>query len=112
MRKESYIVSTLLDVFRHDPLHQWTTSPLKNQQRQQEGFEFDDSTIFKPEPGSMVVEEAKGNKDAERAIVAVTKKLCMNQSVEFQVNELIKQAVCTRGLSRMFAGWQAYLVKI
>lgn len=46
-----------------------------------------------------------GNKEAERALLGVQKKLSSALSVEYQVNELIQSAVDPRNLSKMFPGW-------
>lgn len=49
------------------------------------------------------------NKEAERALFVVKKKLSPTVSVECQINELIQSAVDARNLSRLFPGWLVIL---
>ncbi|KAJ1551078.1 hypothetical protein HK096_003275, partial [Nowakowskiella sp. JEL0078] len=46
------------------------------------------------------------NKEAERALLGIRKKLENNVSVKCQVNELIQIARDHKNLCRMFPGWQ------
>jgi len=50
----------------------------------------------------------EGNKDAQRALLLVQKKLSQTMSIECQVNELIQSATSSENLSRMFPGWQPW----
>jgi phosphatidylinositol kinase/protein kinase (PI-3 family) len=89
-REESEILFTLLDVFRYDPLHTWTISPLKLKKMQQE------------------VEE-EGNDEAGIALFGIRRKLERKIGVECQVQELINMAIDPVNLSKMYPGWQSWI---
>ena len=53
--------------------------------------------------------ELESNKEAERALMDLEKKLSPELSVECSVNELITTARSDQLLARMFPGWQSWL---
>ncbi|KAJ3031446.1 hypothetical protein HDV00_008352 [Rhizophlyctis rosea] len=119
LRAESDIVSTILDVFRYDPLYNWKKS-LVDEERKRLGNQFAAENGLDDVAGAAVVRggngtqggtqqtqrgKGLGNKEAERALLGVQKKLSNGLSVEYQVNELIQSAVDERNLCEMFPGW-------
>ena len=120
---------TILDVLRWDPLHSWTTSPLRLQRIQdaQEreaaaaaASRGDDSAPGplestgevagrKAEAALKVPTNANEPGDADRALATVAKKLSASLSVEATVNELIRQATDERNLAVLYCGWAAYV---
>ena len=98
LRKEEYIIMTILDVFRFDPLYRWKVNPFSKRQKRQETEE----KHKEGKEGS--AEETTGNKEAVRALLGVQKKLSSNASVECQINELIQIAQDPSNLSRMYSG--------
>lgn len=128
LRAESYILCTILDVFRYDPLYQWSYNPIRTQQLNQgEGNEQQYINNNNGAPDANVSDLAAGggvtvasttrtttclqdgNKEAARAVIAVQRKLQCNLSVECQVNELFQQAMDPLNMAKMFPGWQGWL---
>jgi serine-protein kinase ATM len=102
LREEHEILFTLLDVFRYDPLHSWTVSPLKLMKLQREDDEM--------QVEQQLLRSNKSEDDeAGIALFGIKKKLSTSISVEGQVQELINQATDPRNLCRMFPGWQAWV---
>lgn len=100
LRDEQDILFTLLDVFRHDPLHSWTISPLKRKKVQRdENSESDEQNMV----------DKDGTEEADVALFGVRKKMSSALSVQCQVQELINEAMDPRNLCRMFPGWQAWI---
>ncbi|KAJ3289201.1 hypothetical protein HK104_007669 [Borealophlyctis nickersoniae] len=114
LRAESYIVLTILDVFRYDPLYNWKRSLQDEERRRlanadrhladQIDARRAQQTDGTPEPA----DARTGNKEAERALLDVRKKLSSPLSVEYQVNELIQSAMDPRNLCKLFPGWQPW----
>ena len=129
LRKNQDAIMTILDVLRWDPLHSWTTSPLRLQRIQdaQEreaaaaaASRGDDSAPGphestgeaagrKAEAALKVPTNANEPGDADRALATVAKKLSASLSVEATVNELIRQATDERNLAVLYCGWAAYV---
>ncbi|KAK5085735.1 Serine/threonine-protein kinase tel1 [Lithohypha guttulata] len=117
LRKSQDAIMTILDVLRWDPLHNWSTSPLRLQriQEQQEREEaLVDGASLEGNAGTMEDgPTARGKVDepgeADRALAVVAKKLSATLSVEATVNELIRQATDERNLAVLFGGWAAYV---
>ncbi|XP_065219100.1 serine-protein kinase ATM [Planococcus citri] len=104
MRQNKNIIQTTIEVFLYDPLYQWTVTPEKKASVQK----YSRDNINAP---SAVTET---NVQAPRALAGVVSKLHgLNEgtytTIEGQVNRLIQQARDPINLSRLFAGWQAYL---
>lgn len=124
LRKNSFIIDCILDVLRYDPLYQWyylcgglryrTLSPVRTQQNRRR-IDTEGDSLFEAESSlgtrrvNVPALSGKGNKEASRALISVSKKLSVDMSVENQVNELLNQARDTRNLAVIFPGWQAWL---
>ncbi|KNC99195.1 uncharacterized protein SPPG_05451 [Spizellomyces punctatus DAOM BR117] len=108
LRNDSEILLTILDVFRYDPLYNWKVTPLE--QRRRQGAPEEQVAIDIPGRDGTVIGDDRGqNKEAERALFVVRKKLSSGVSVECQINELIQTAVDPGNLSRMYHGWQPWM---
>lgn len=113
LRKNAVIIECILDVLRHDPLYQWTLSPLRTQQGKRVSEQRGDSIFdLEDETGITIaatVGDDTGNKEASRALLGVRGKLSGEVSVEYMVNELLGEAMERRNLAMIFPGWQAWL---
>ncbi|KAF9240715.1 hypothetical protein BU15DRAFT_87599 [Melanogaster broomeanus] len=105
LRERSDVIMTVLEVFKHDPLHSWTASELKIRKIQdstnepagrisRESSRFD---ALGNDPASAPVNEA-----ADRALNSVARKLDKSLSVEYTVNELIAEATDTVNLATIY----------
>ncbi|KAJ3223764.1 hypothetical protein HK099_000720 [Clydaea vesicula] len=79
---ESFILTTILDVFRYDPLYQWTLSPLRAQKQEHDLFDIEldedlsgNDKLKKTVGKSSIPNSSEGNKEAERALVSLKRKL-------------------------------------
>ncbi len=125
LRQNKDAIMTLLNVFRYDPLHSWSISPLRakrlqeDQEREMAGAGVESSVAVTNSRSSRssavgareeVVHERTGKKDedeggeADRALSVVEKKLAKGLSVTATVNELIQQATDERNLAVLFCG--------
>ncbi|KAF9565841.1 hypothetical protein CPC08DRAFT_815090 [Agrocybe pediades] len=120
LREESDLIMTVLEVFRHDPLHSWTASEVKVQQAQGENA----GTTGQP-PGLMLMTTTMNNLEgatylpfgfnininstaeeaADRALTSVLRKLDKSLSVESTVNELVAEATDHMNLATIYSGW-------
>ncbi len=98
----------------HDPLYQWTLSPLKALHLQR-AETYDD---IPPTPSGTTMELASGangtNKMAERVLLRLQEKLGgiedgVPLSVNGQVNRLIQEATDPTNLCVLFPGWQPWI---
>lgn len=111
-------MSSTNQVLLHDPLYQWTLSPLKALNLQQaEAFDDIPST-----PSHTAMELNRGtadgtnstNKMAERVLLRLHEKLGgiedgVPLSVSGQVNRLIQEATDPVNLCMLFPGWQPWI---
>ena len=107
----------LLQVLLHDPLYQWTLSPLKAINLQYRPEHGEDTH----HPGDIfeTAQTAKGmnsdlNKMAERVLIRLQEKLegiedGVPLSVSGQVNHLIQEATDPNNLCILFPGWQPWI---
>lgn len=126
IRNSSEIISTIIEVLLHDPLHDWMMTPKKVmtlQRPSETNQESVCSSIMNVSTAAELMEETtvvhtatKTNRSslAERALLRVQEKLRGLEfstvlSVKGQVNLLIQQATDPEKLCLMFAGWQPYL---
>lgn len=123
MREGASVIETVLQVFKYDPLYDWTQNPVKVIRAQahatsQEPSSSNDSSAFDATNQRRVLQQPKspegGGKDvaellAERAIGTVMEKLSTSLSVEYTVNDLMMQARDPVNLGAIFSGWQAAL---
>ncbi|KAG6854273.1 hypothetical protein C0991_008967, partial [Blastosporella zonata] len=105
LRDGSEVIMTVLEVFKHDPLHSWTASDTKIQQVQ-EGAAVPMTTTtntvrYGPDIGidmsSGTAEEA-----ADRALSSVSRKLDKSLSVQTVVSQLIREATDSVNLALMY----------
>ncbi|EJD07243.1 uncharacterized protein FOMMEDRAFT_100399 [Fomitiporia mediterranea MF3/22] len=107
LRDGSSVIKTVLEVFKHDPLHSWTMSAMKIRKAQAGPSNNNESD----RPGSGIgIDLNSGVEDesADRALSSVAKKLDKSLSVEYTVNELIAEATDVTNLALMFVGWNPY----
>jgi ataxia telangiectasia mutated family protein len=120
LRRESYSILTILDVFRYDPLYSWSVSPLRIkrlQEAQTAGMlgtepstpskrrdteDVDDMDLL--DPLNRTKRKDDDASEADRALTVVAKKLSKSLSVEATVNELIQQASDERNLAVLYCG--------
>ncbi|XP_069939528.1 serine-protein kinase ATM isoform X3 [Cherax quadricarinatus] len=103
LRSSGEVLVTLVEVLRHDPLHQWTLSPQQVAHLQATGDD-EDQALNCVTSVSM----------ADRVVLRVQQKLAgvedgYSRTVAEQVNGLIQQATDHSNLSKLFPGWQPYL---
>ncbi|KAJ7623215.1 hypothetical protein FB45DRAFT_924928 [Roridomyces roridus] len=107
LRDRSEVIMTVLEVFKHDPLHSWTASEIKLQrvQTDTEGV----AAGFKTGVGGIGIDMASGTADeaADRALSGVARKLDKTLSVEYTVNELLAEATDPMRLATIWHGWGA-----
>lgn len=104
----------------HDPLYQWTLSPLKALNLQRRPDHGDDASTGNAGDIFETAYTTKGglnsdlNKMAERVLLRLQEKLegiedGVPLSVTGQVNHLIQEATDTENLCVLFPGWQAWI---
>lgn len=112
LREGSDIILTVLEVFKHDPLHSWTMSDQKMRKIQgndtvnhAENMSAPQST-FDPRPLGINISMTSGSVDeaADRALTSVARKLEKTLSVEYTINELIAEATDSSNLANMYWG--------
>ncbi|KAG1739997.1 hypothetical protein EDB19DRAFT_1709685 [Suillus lakei] len=108
LRDRSDVILTVLEVFKHDPLHSWTASELKIKKVQDNTAEptarvARDVSRF----GVIALDLQSGSADeaADRALAGVARKLDKALSVEYTVNELIAEATDIVNLATIYQGW-------
>ncbi|KAJ7504364.1 hypothetical protein B0H11DRAFT_513652 [Mycena galericulata] len=107
LREGSEVIMTVLEVFKHDPLHSWTASEIKLQRVQKE---VDGPAAgIKTGLGGIGIDMASGTADeaADRALTGVARKLDKALSVEYTVNELLAEATDPMRLATIWYGWGA-----
>ncbi|KAM6497154.1 hypothetical protein JOM56_007627, partial [Amanita muscaria] len=109
LRENSEVIMTILEVFKHDPLHSWTASEIKLMQVQPETSLQNASTFGLPDQNRFVgigIDLSSGSAEeaADRALSSVSRKLDSSLSVQCMVNELIAEATDIANLSAMFGG--------
>jgi len=101
---------TVLEVFKHDPLHSWTASELKIKRAQ--GNTVSTTTTYDSTRGlgGIGIDMSSGTADeaADRALSSVARKLEKTLSVDYTVNELIAEATDQINLATIFAGWSPF----
>lgn len=108
LRKEVDTIMSVLDVLRHDPLHQWSISPVRLAKLQEEQNAVPE--VPKAEEGAMAPQPPVKPRDknepseADRALTVVNKKLSKTLSVTATVNDLINQASDERNLAVLYSG--------
>jgi len=111
LRDRSDVIMTVLEVFKHDPLHSWTASELKIKRAQgNNGSTITTHDTFRGF-GGLSIDMSSGTADeaADRALSSVARKLDKTLSVEYTVNELIAEATDPTNLATIFYGWSPHL---
>ncbi|KAJ4469561.1 hypothetical protein J3R30DRAFT_3551103 [Lentinula aciculospora] len=119
LRDGSDVIMTVLQVFRYDPLYNWTMSDYKMKKQ----VEVEDSAttttmIMKNPENERILTERLGiginldstraQEDADRALMGVSGKLSRNLSVAAAVRTLVAEATDTYNLGTIFYGWGPY----
>ncbi|OQS07464.1 phosphatidylinositol kinase (PIK-5) [Thraustotheca clavata] len=109
LRKKGTALTTILEVFIHDPLYNWTLSPIKALRMQQENQ-------LPMTKSSDVMPEENLADAASRALLRVKQKLQGYEdpagdamSVQGQVQRLIHVARDPHNLCKLFPGWGPWL---
>ncbi|KAI0704256.1 hypothetical protein BC835DRAFT_810570 [Cytidiella melzeri] len=115
LQNRSDVILTVLEVFKHDPLHSWTASAMKlkgvqsTPRDREESKQTDGADEALNHIVGFNVSTATGvDEAADRALNAVTRKLDKNLSVEFTVNELVAEATDVVNLANMYIGWSPH----
>ncbi|KAF5387310.1 hypothetical protein D9757_005776 [Collybiopsis confluens] len=113
LRDGSDVIMTVLQVFRYDPLYNWTMSDYKMKKQ----VEVDDSSmattilsknadaerIFSERYGIGInMDSTRAQEDADRALMGVSTKLSGNLSVAAAVRSLVAEATNTYNLGTIF----------
>lgn len=126
LRAESGVILSVLEVFKHDPLHQWATTAEKIR-KVQDAAGFGGSTaatgpVEVTRTGTVISTATNGGsgkdklheqrdllaefnkQEADRALTSVRRKLDQALSVEYVVNDLITSATDPMNLGQIFSG--------
>ncbi|KAL1747593.1 hypothetical protein HDZ31DRAFT_31492 [Schizophyllum fasciatum] len=95
LRGGSEIIMTVLEVFKHDPLHSWCRKEQERRKAEGDAFFLEDG---------LDIEGGASMELANRALSSVARKLDGALSVEFTVNELIAEATDMHRLATIFKG--------
>ncbi|KAG5722176.1 Serine/threonine-protein kinase TEL1, partial [Termitomyces sp. T112] len=115
LRDGSEVIMTVLEVFKHDPLHSWTASETRIQ-RVQEGATTSTTTTTTTTTTAVRygvdigIDMSSGSAEeaADRALSSVSRKLDKSLSVQTVVSQLVREATDPVNLALMFEGWSAY----
>ena len=118
LRENTSQLLTILEVVIHDPLYQWSLSPLQVRQKQQKAAYSKGLDTFLTTKGSDAIEEKAnfGRDAAERTLTRIKSKLQGYEDpagealgVEGHIELLINEAISPQNLSRMYCGWAPWL---
>jgi ataxia telangiectasia mutated family protein len=125
LRDDSEVIMTVLEVFKHDPLHSWSVLSFflfinKNNNRISLTFRTANELKIKRVPGTPLESTANdavrlgiigidmtsggAEEAADRALTSVARKLNKALSVEYTVNELIAEATDLTNLATLWYG--------
>ncbi|KAG2343944.1 hypothetical protein BDR05DRAFT_883039 [Suillus weaverae] len=106
LRDRSDVILTVLEVFKHDPLHSWTASELKIKKVQDSTADPTRVARDVSRFGAIAIDLQSGSADeaADRALAGVARKLDKALSVEYTVNELIAEATDIVNLATIYQG--------
>ncbi|KAG1770724.1 hypothetical protein EDD22DRAFT_769941 [Suillus occidentalis] len=106
LRDRSDVILTVLEVFKHDPLHSWTASELKIKKVQDNTADPTRVARDVSRFGAIGLDLQSGSADeaADRALAGVARKLDKALSVEYTVNELIAEATDIVNLATIYHG--------
>ncbi|KAF9266973.1 hypothetical protein L218DRAFT_1074808 [Marasmius fiardii PR-910] len=108
LREGSEVIMTVLEVFRHDPLHSWTMNDMKIQKIQHQSN--NQTAVATANIPGLSINMASGNaeEDADRALSSVARKLDKTLSVATVVRGLVAEAKDPANLSSLYHGWGPY----
>lgn len=117
LREGASVIETVLQVFKYDPLFDWTQNPVKVIRAQARSSQETASATLDNNQRRLSHHLQQGGGEArdmaqllaERAIGTVMDKLSTSLSVEYMVNDLMMQAMDAANLGSIFHGWQAAL---
>ncbi|WVQ81490.1 hypothetical protein IAT38_003614 [Cryptococcus sp. DSM 104549] len=95
LQQSSDILMTVLEVFKHDPLHSWASQ--EKMEKAQKGAKA------APQAGQEI-----GREKAEKIVGKIKSKLGKDVHVEYRVNQLIQEAMDPENLARIYRGWQPW----
>ncbi|KAF9006181.1 kinase-like domain-containing protein [Cyathus striatus] len=105
LREGSEVIMTVLEVFKHDPLHSWVASDVKVKQAQNDVVMTNLDTYLAPLGIGIDMSSGSAEEAADRALNSVSRKLDKSLSVETVVNELIAEATDLQNLATIYHGW-------
>ncbi|KAF5383511.1 hypothetical protein D9615_003617 [Tricholomella constricta] len=105
LRDGSEVIMTVLEVFKHDPLHSWTASETKIQRVQQGVSASTTNTARFGIDIGIDMSSGSAEEAADRALSSVARKLDKSLSVQTVVNQLVTEATDIRNLAQIFYGW-------
>ncbi|KAF9454347.1 hypothetical protein P691DRAFT_788809 [Macrolepiota fuliginosa MF-IS2] len=112
LRDGSDVIMTVLEVFKHDPLHSWTLSEtkVKNAQGHDQQQPMPSNNDLPRQALGIGIDMSSGTAEeaADRALSSVARKLDKSLSVEYTVNQLIAEATDPFNLATIFSGWQPH----
>ncbi|KAG6810767.1 hypothetical protein H0H92_010424 [Tricholoma furcatifolium] len=116
LRDGSDVIMTILEVFKHDPLHSWTASETKIQQAQQGASATTTTTTTTTAETTLRLgidigidmSSGSAEEEADRALSSVLRKLDKSLSVQTVVSQLVREATDVRNLALMFEGEGLY----
>ena len=107
LRKQSSVLTTIIEVFRYDPLVRWSISPIKLARQLQDQASIQFANFM--ESTSVQSPSLEFNKEAETALMRVKDKLRDELSPRAQVAALINEARDRELLCQMYTGWQPWM---
>ncbi|KAF9466074.1 hypothetical protein BDZ94DRAFT_1319724 [Collybia nuda] len=109
LREDSEVIMTVLEVFKHDPLHSWTASDIKVRHAQK-GVSANASHTTGRFGNGIGIDMSSGTAEeaADRALSSVARKLDKSLSVQYTVNQLVTDATHDDNLGLIFYGWSPH----
>jgi ataxia telangiectasia mutated family protein len=113
LRSHHSSLMTILQVFLHDPLYQWTLSPLQALQKQQGRNQQQQQKQQQRQQKQQIHDTQPGNRDAHRALMRIKQKLQGFENgevlgVEGHVAMLINEARDPNKLAKLYVGWSPW----
>ncbi|GLB41909.1 putative telomere-length maintenance and DNA damage repair [Lyophyllum shimeji] len=105
LRDGSEVIMTVLEVFKHDPLHSWTASETKINRVQQGASAATVNTVHLGTGIGIDMSSGGAEEAADRALSSVFRKLDKSLSVQSAVTQLVREATDPRNLSQIYYGW-------
>ncbi|WAQ91132.1 hypothetical protein PtA15_14A12 [Puccinia triticina] len=106
LRENKWLIMTILDVLKQDPLQSWIVS--KQEEKIKQGAKQDAECSGEEDQESFEQSITEAPEQASRALASVEEKLSSNLSVETTVNQLILEATSVENLGSIYCGWNAF----